>query len=83
MLTVQQTILLREAVAEEFFLIIAARRQLMARCLQEEPVATMQVVEASDTAREVAVAALNMVLMQAEPERPDSCTSSGVNVRTV
>ena len=52
MLTVLHNILPREAVAEEFFLIIVARTQPMARGLQEERASTMQVAEASDTARE-------------------------------
>ena len=73
----------REAVGEEFFLIIVARTQPMARGLQEEHAATMQVAEASDTARQEAAAAIGAVRsIQAEPERRASCTSSGANVRT-
>ena len=71
----------REAVAEEYFLIIVARTQPVARSLQEERAATMQVAEASDMAREEAAA--NMTAGLVEPERPASCTSSGANVRTV
>ena len=82
-LTVLHNILPREAVAEEFVLIIVVRTPPMARCLQEERAATMRVVVASDTAREAAAAAIMEMPLQAEPERPASCTSSGANVRRV
>ena len=72
--------MLQEAVAGEYFLIIMARTQPMARSLKEEHAATMQVVEASDTAREAAAAAMTVTSGLADPERPASCTWSGANV---